>query len=260
MRTWFDEHPLAGSVIIWVADIVFVLAGALLLSALFPNIPGYGRGLSQSLILVLIGVLLVAGMLTAFGWWRRAGFVGTDQWRDLAILWLPIVLLFLPFAGGFRPLPLNELVTLVVAYAATAFFEEAIYRGAILSLLRPKGIWPAVLISSLLFGLVHLSNIALRGNPGLIALQALGAFTGGIGMAAIRIRTRTIWTVIALHALHDLFFQLGGLPVAMSDAISATVLMLYGIYLLRPVIRARLRPETTEPRIQRPVNAGAPIE
>ncbi len=245
MRIWFDEHPMAGSLIIWIADIVFVLVGALLLSALFPNIPGYGRGLSQSLILVLAGVLLVAAMLAGFGWWRRAGFTGPALWRDLSILWLPVLLLFVPFVGGFRPLPLNELVTLVVGYAATAFFEESLYRGAILGLLRPKGIWPAVLISSLLFGLVHLSNIALRGNPGLIALQALGAATGGIGMAAIRIRTRTIWTVIALHALHDLFFQMGGLPVALSDAINATILMLYAIYLLRPAIRARLRGEET---------------
>jgi uncharacterized protein len=107
---------------------------------------------------------------------------------------------------------------------------------------------------------VHLSNIALRGNPGLIALQALGAFTGGIGMAAIRIRTRTIWTVIVLHALHDLFFQLGGLPVAMSDAINATVLMLYGIYLLRPAIRARLHGELAEKQVRMPANAGAPVD
>ena len=166
MKAWFEEHPLAASVIIWIADIVFVLAGAWLLSLLFPDMPGYGRGLSQSLVLVLVGVLLVAAMLSVFRWWRLAGFVGTAQWRDLRVLWLPVVILLLPFVKGVRPLPPNELLTLVVAYAATAFFEEAIYRGAILGLLRPRGIWTAVIVSSLLFGLVHFSNIVLRGNPG----------------------------------------------------------------------------------------------
>ncbi len=219
MRVWFDEHPLVGSLLIWLADAVFVVVGALLLSALFPNIPGYGRGLSQSLILVLVGVLLVAAMLTAFRWWRRAGFVGPSQWRDLRILWLPVLLLFVPFVRGFRPLSTAELLTLAVGYTATAFFEEAIYRGAILGLMRPKGIWTAVLVSSLLFGLAHFTNILLRGNPSIIALQALGAATGGVGMAAIRLRTRTIWPVIALHGLHDLFFQLGALPVPISDAV-----------------------------------------
>lgn len=257
MRAWFDEHPLGGSLVIWIADIIFVVGGALLLSVLFPSIAGYGRSLSQSLILVLIGVALVAALLAAFDWWRRAGFVGSSEWRDLRILWLPLLLLIVPFAGGFRPPAAGELLVLVVGYLATGFFEESLYRGAILSLLRPRGIWPAVLISSLLFGLVHFSNIVLRGNPGLIALQALGAFTGGIGMAALRLRTRTIWTVIVLHALHDLFFQLGGLPVAVSDAINSTVLMLYAIYLLRPSVRAEMEPEPGI-RQRSAADAGAP--
>ncbi len=149
---------------------------------------------------------------------------------------------------------------LVTGYAATAFFEEGLYRGAILGLLRPKGVWPSVLISSLLFGLVHLSNIALRGNPGLIALQALGAFTAGIGMAALRLRNRSIWPVIALHFAHDLFFQLGGLPVAVSDAINATVLMFYAIYLLRPAVRSHLLEETGDGSAPTGAAAAAPRE
>ena len=243
MKAWFEARPLVGSLIIWVADIVFVLAGAALLSALFPNLPGYGRGLSQSLVLVLVGVVLVAALLTAFGWWRRAGFVGPSEWRDLRVLWLPTLALLVPFVAGVRLLPADELLTLIVGYAATAFFEEAIYRGAILGLLRPKGVWTAVLLSSLLFGLVHLSNIALRGNPGLIALQALGAATGGVGMAAIRVRTRTVWPGIGLHALHDLFFQMSRLPVPLVDAANSIILLLYAVYLLRPSVRARLEAE-----------------
>ena len=153
---------------------------------------GLQRRLSQSLVLVLVGALLVAALLTGFGWWRLAGFVGTAKWRDLHVLWLPVLILVLPFLGGVRPMPTNELLTLVVGYAATAFFEEALYRGVVLGLLRPRGIWSAVIISSVLFGLVHLSNIALRGNPGLIALQALGEATVAL-----------VWPRSAWHA-HDL--------------------------------------------------------
>ena len=155
MKAWFEDHPLAGSLTIWAVDIVFVLAGAALLTALLPSMPGYSRGLSQSLVLVLVGALLVAALLTGFGWWRLAGFVGTAKWRDLHVLWLPVLILVLPFLGGVRPLPTNELLTLVVGYAATAFFEEALYRGVVLGLLRPRGIWSAVIISSVLFGLVR---------------------------------------------------------------------------------------------------------
>lgn len=240
MRKWFEIHPLFASLIIWGANIIFTLGGALALSALFPGVVGYGRGLSQSLILVLIGAALVAVLLAATGWWRMAGFVGQKHWRNLRLLILPAALLFLPFIRGVRVPPASELLVLTLGYAATAFFEESIYRGAVLGLMRPTGIWPAVIVSSLLFGLAHLPNIALRGNPALIGLQAFGAGVEGVGLAALRLRTRTIWPLIALHLFHDLFLQMGTLPVPMISAIYSTVLLFYGIYLLRPVARAEM--------------------
>ncbi len=243
MRTFFDRRPWAAVAIIYAVDIAFVLGGAALLSMWFPNIPGYGYGLSQSLILVLVGVLVVAAWLSAGHFWRRAGFVGPSEWRDLRLFWLPALLVFVPFVAGIRPLPTDALLTLMVAYAATAFFEEGTYRGLILGLLRPRGVWTSVIVSSLLFGLVHLTNIVLRGNPGLIALQALGAATDGVGMAALRIRTRTVWPGIALHAVHDLFLQMSHLPIPLMEAVYAIVLLGYGIYLLRPSVLARLEAE-----------------
>ena len=44
-----------------------------------------------------------------------------------------------------------------------------------LGLLRPTGLWQAVLVSSLLFGLGHLGNSVLRGLSPIIAAQAVGA-------------------------------------------------------------------------------------
>lgn len=247
MKAYLEKHPLVASFGIWVLDIVFVLSGAALLSLLFPTLPGYGRGLSQSLVLVLIGVVLVAAVLTGFRWWRRAGFVKPSEWRNMGLFWLPVLLLFLPFVAGIKPMPVEELLTLVVGYAATGFFEEAIFRGAILGLLRPSGTWRAVIISSVLFGLVHFTNIVLRGNPGIIALQALGSATEGVGLAALRIRTRTIVPVIALHMFHDLFLQLGVLPIPMVDAVKSIIMLAYGIYLLRPSIQKYLTPEQPAP-------------
>ena len=99
--------------------------------------------------------------------------------------------------------------------------------------MRPTGVWRAVLVSSALFGLVHLSNAMLRGSLGLAALQALGAGTEGFGLAALRLRTNTVWPLVALHALHDLFLQFGYLPIPLVSAAYSVVLFAYGIYLLR---------------------------
>ncbi|MFN8475629.1 MAG: CPBP family intramembrane glutamic endopeptidase [Anaerolineae bacterium] len=248
MKNWFETHPIVGSVILWAAWLVFVTLGAFALAALVPGLPGYGTGISASLVLILVGVVLVAGLLAAFHWWRMAGFVGPSKWRHLSLYWLPVLTLPLPLLGGLRPLEPAVLGTLIVGYIATAFVEEGLFRGAMLGLLRPTGIWRAVIISSILFGMAHLGNIVLRGNPGLIALQALGSATGGVGLAALRLRTRTIWVVIAIHALNDLFLQMGTLPVPLVDAAHDIILLVYGIYLLRPSILPRLEAEMEETR------------
>jgi uncharacterized protein len=50
---------------------------------------------------------------------------------------------------------------------------------------------------------------------------------------ALRLRTRTIWPLIAIHALHDISLQLGLLPIAAIEAPIDTALCLYGVFLLR---------------------------
>jgi Type II CAAX prenyl endopeptidase Rce1-like len=62
-------------------------------------------------------------------------------------------------------------------------------------------VWQAVLISSVLFGLAHLGNSALRGFSVIVALQAFGAAVRGIGFAALRLRTNTISPPILIHML-----------------------------------------------------------
>jgi uncharacterized protein len=155
------------------------------------------------------------------------------RWRDLRLYWLPALLLAAPFVAGVRPLPVDALGLLLVAYVATAIFEEGMWRGVMVGLLRPTGVWRAVLLSSLLFGLGHLGNSALRGMSPLIAAQAFGAGVQGVGFAALRLRTNTIWPLIVIHALHDLSLQMGFLPIPLVEVPIDTAMLVYGIILLR---------------------------
>ena len=145
----------------------------------------------------------------------------------------------------------------VVAYAATAVFEEGMWRGVMLGLLRPTGVWRAVLISSLLFGLGHLGNTALRGISFLIVLQAFGAAIQGIGFAALRLRTNTIWPLIIIHGLHDLSLQMSTLPIPLLEAPMETALCIYGIVLLRHYNRRQVPDGHLQdgPAIQQGANA-----
>ena len=110
--------------------------------------------------------------------------------------------------------------------------EEGLMRGIVLQVLKPIGINRSVVISSLLFGLMHIGNMLYR-NPFIVLAQMVGAFVHGIGLGAIRLRTNTIWFVIVLHGLHDLLLKFTNFPAIPLDVVQVTLLMIYGIYLLR---------------------------
>ncbi|OJU13319.1 MAG: hypothetical protein BGN88_09235 [Clostridiales bacterium 43-6] len=91
------------------------------------------------------------------------------------------------------PKTLWEFLFFTLATAvAPALFEEFAFRGVILNVLKPFGIWPAVLISSLLFGLMH-------GN----FVQIPFAFCAGIGLAFLYIKTNSIWLCSLVHFLNN---------------------------------------------------------
>jgi hypothetical protein len=82
-----------------------------------------------------------------------------------------------------------------------------------------------LLASSSLF--LHFS-----GQPVLVGLQIIGAFTHGVGLAALRLRTNTLWPLMILHAAGDMFLAVGQLPVLLVDPIIDTVLFVYGLFLI----------------------------
>lgn len=143
-------------------------------------------------------------------------------------------MVFAPIVTGIKPLSLDYVMFLVCAYVLTGFTEELIWRGLVIGVLRPTGVWPAVLFGSMLFGLVHLPNVFFRESAILVVFQAVGAFCFGVGFAALRLRTGSLVPLMAIHALHDLCAQIGALPAIPLLVAQDTILLLYGIYLLRP--------------------------
>jgi membrane protease YdiL (CAAX protease family) len=202
------------------------LGGWLALTAVFPD-------LDRTIAAIAVTALLAVGTMLAVaipGWWNDVGLTG--GWRNLHLLIVPALIVFAPLLAGTGPLEWNGFWLLVLGYALTGFAEETMFRGLHLRLLARYPVVSAALISSLLFGLVHLNNIVIRGNPAIIAAQAIGAFTFGIGYAALRMRINTIWPLIGLHMLHDLILHIGTLPLIPVDVAQDVVLVCYGAWLL----------------------------
>lgn len=94
--------------------------------------------------------------------------------------------------------PLDENYKLILAVISTALVpalcEEYLFRGVFLTNLMPYGKITAVVISSLLFGLMHQ-------NGG----QIIYTTVAGIALGLVYVRTRSLWGGMLIHFFNNLF-------------------------------------------------------
>ena len=88
----------------------------------------------------------------------------------------------------------NTLLVSFVVFAAAAAFEEALFRGYILQTFVRSGLaWPAIIITSVAFGAVHL------GNPNANWISSLNTALAGIWFGVAYLKTRDLWFPTGLH-------------------------------------------------------------
>lgn len=101
-------------------------------------------------------------------------------------------------AGGYELVGVEsapDLLTPLAIGIIAAFTEEVFFRGVLLRVLDAwLGSWAALALSSLVFGLVHLTN------PGATLFTALGlVIEAGILLGAAYLLTRRLWLAIGIH-------------------------------------------------------------
>ena len=115
--------------------------------------------------------------------------------------------------------PTYTIYLFIVECISIGFFEEVVFRGIILIFLlqrfssTKKGTYQAIVISSALFGLIHLINIFSGADVGNTILQIGYSFLMGMMWAVVYLKTRNIWYSILLHTTYNFFglvlFRLG---------------------------------------------------
>lgn len=226
VKALFKQRPVLSAVTVFIVYLVVSTLFGLAAKTLFPQFQ------PEFVALIALSVV-VAVALSLLGWWKAAGFNIPAEWRDSRLMIVPfIIVLGLPFLMGVKTTDAGTFFYLAVAYALTGFMEEGLMRGIVLRMLKPTGTTRSVVISSLLFGLMHIGNLLYR-NPAIVFAQMIGAFVHGIGLSAIRLRTNTIWFPVILHGLHDLALKYTNFPAIPLDVVQVTLLMIYGIYILR---------------------------
>jgi len=224
------SRPRRVAVALGAANIAATVAGALAVAAVFPHASEW----TARLVVLLVLTAAVTVVLAGTRGWPTAGFHARVAQPRLLIV--PAVVALAPLIGGVRLPGAGLLAVFVLGYAATGFFEEALFRGLILGVLRPAGVWPAVWISSALFAAAHLPNMLFGQAPAITVAQAVGTFCFGVGYAAVRLRTGSVWPLMVLHFLADLLLRIDALPGWAHWTVMVggdTLLLIYGLVLLR---------------------------
>jgi hypothetical protein len=154
---------------------------------------------------ILLAVLFLVSVVALFRW-RDLGLNRPVSWRSLRLLWLPAIylLLFLAIDVAVGPPPLATIGFLLLNTVLAAISEELMFRGVLFSALRTRlRPWLAIVITTVLFGSVHLLNFSMIGDLRTTGTQAVAAAMSGTLFIAIRLRTGSLYPAIAFHALWD---------------------------------------------------------
>lgn len=229
----FDHPYLGGMVAVIIAWLV--IANLSVIPALGVEVfQGVFPGVSVPAALVE-NVNAVCFMLSAFIclllfrlWFRRDGFKGCfsgaglrnrEAWMFvLCGLLLDVVVTAVSYVFT-KTVPVVPAVpALLVAFQA-GIGEETIFRAvpaAIMMKNNPsrKRMWAAVIITSAVFGLVHMGNITAGAALNGAIVQSVNAACMGLFFAAVYLRSGNILLTMVFHALHDV--------IAVTDPAQAT--------------------------------------
>jgi membrane protease YdiL (CAAX protease family) len=161
---------------------------------------------------------LISFLLGAFALYRMVRISPNSrarlQWRPLGRKWIPIGFLLLYLVGlrlffvPFGHVTFDKVLDVTIFVAGVGLVEESIFRGWLFVKLERISERTALIVSSFIFGLLHLINLLSDLQFRAVIGQASAAMSMGFLFASVMLYTGTIWVPIFLHALMDLPFFL----------------------------------------------------
>jgi membrane protease YdiL (CAAX protease family) len=237
-RTGLILLSICGAVLVWELFVPGVMV------VLRPELPEFVLYAVDKLgFAVALALLLTMRRL-----WRRCGFAGGVPTGALGLLWPLWLITALSALQGFAEPEPGPLFGWFAISAAVGFGEEGVFRGLIIAALGPDRPRRAVVVSSLLFGVLHLAGLLAPVDYRYILAQAVAAGCLGLVLGSVRLLAGSIWPGIIAHTALD-FFGLaaaGSVSNAMDFSVGTLVVVLgsgaisfgWGIVLWRQLPRA----------------------
>lgn len=166
---------------------------------------------------------LVAGAVALIVFLRLMGWfpalfgrqpVGGSWWMWLAPLVVTVPILLRLFGIDYAKYEASVVELLFLSGLLIGFVEEVLTRGIAVKMLRDAGHseWAVAVLSSLVFALLHSSNLLSGMAPMTVALTVLYTFGFGLCMYLTMRAGGSLWLAVVLHGLTDptLFLATGG--------------------------------------------------
>ena len=200
------QMPVAGNP--WHPIALGILVVAAVLATAAPAAMGTPVDSTYAIATKVALSALAIALLSGLHWWRQAGFLARPSWSDLRWLALPSILVLGALGAVIAVGPATSDSGLVLAFAVVAigvgFSEEALFRGVLVEAMRPWGPLRTIIGTTIGFSLLHLAG--LMGGATLDATLAqvlLGGLPFGLAFAGLRLTTRSIWPLVAIHAVNN---------------------------------------------------------
>ncbi len=257
-----DKHPILG--------LIFVTYGSFLLAQII-----IGTGISLALrnfewidpgvttpIGVIIGSLIVVAIHYKANSPKYRFMAAKEKFLEALkllsvqiIYWIALIAFYSFFIRkiAIGPLKLSSFLMAIMA----GLSEEIIFREISVSYMakhwREEKMIPVIaLLSGMLFGVTHLTNVVTGLPPLYIVLQFFLTVLIGFFFSAVYMRTGSICSVIIVHSLHDIVTFSGGSAVTLVDGATLPdwttfvffalnlCLAVFGCYIIRPAKRKEI--------------------
>jgi uncharacterized protein len=201
----FARRPVVTAIVC--TDVLLLATGGLraLFDVAITRGPHHGQvvaGVQQFVMAVVLIAILVRA-----GWARRSLLTTRPRLPSMWQAW-PVVGTAVVMLGAIPSIDWSKTSQVAASafdFGTTGLVEEIGMRGLVFTGLRlgfrgrPRADLKAALLSSFLFGILHLSPIAI-----------VFAFVYGLGFALLAVATRSIWPGVLVHFMFDFFSDLPG--------------------------------------------------
>ena len=256
IKKFADKTPIVFSFVVTIAVLVVFSVAQFGFAALFGvsmTNPVYDINFFTASIIakvvfsIIVMLILVALKMPSVNNPLQKGFI-----KGLGLGWFWFVgilvnfVLFFDFSSVFA-IEQSKWLLLVPVFIETLLAgvsEELMCRGILYNVInnKYKNVHAAVLLSSAIFGVVHFVNLVNQSFAD-TALQVLFAFGGGVFLAAVYARCKTVWAGVALHGLTNFASYTANILtpakivderlIAILDPVYTVALVCVGLFLIR---------------------------